>query len=55
MKANLSLSKSALFLSPCIYWVGKEEYDSRFADTTERDKGTKFHQEIDQWIKSQKG
>lgn len=54
MNSTLSLSKSALFLSPCIYWLGREQYDDRFADTTERDKGTKFHREIDAWIKAQK-
>lgn len=49
--SRLTLSKSALFLSPCVYWVGSKAYDDRYADTTERDKGTRFHRKIDQWLK----
>lgn len=42
---SVSLSKSALLLSPCIRWAweGAKPYEDEFADTTKRDKGTNFH------------
>lgn len=50
---TVSMSGSALFLSPCVYWIGQRAYDDRYADTTERDRGTKFHRKIDRWLKAQ--
>lgn len=42
---SVSLSKSALLLSPCIRWAwdGAKPYEDEFADTLKRDKGTNFH------------
>lgn len=38
-------SKSALVLSPCLRWAwdGAREFEDENADTSKRDKGTKFH------------
>ena len=49
---NPSLSKSALLLSPCVAWTHPtaEQYDDRFTDTTKRDKGTRFHGHIHNYI-----
>ncbi len=49
-----SLSKSALLLSPCQYWARPDVrwYDDRFTDTTARDLGTAFHEEIDKWLRT---
>lgn len=52
-----SLSKSALLLSPCIAWADPDNrwYDEskeKPEDTEKRDAGTRFHELIDQWLKS---
>ena len=48
-----SASKSALLLSPCLRWAwsGAKEYESEFADTTKRDKGTLFHSAMDAYYR----
>ncbi len=50
----VSLSKSALLLSPCIAWAGPQAlwYDEDkvdHSDTEKRDKGTSFHRDIDRF------
>lgn len=54
VKVGLSLSKSALILSPCLRWAweGAKRYEDEFADTTKRDKGTAFHECMDDYYKS---
>ena len=49
----MSLSKSALLLSPCVTWAHpkSEWYDDKYTDTTDRDIGTEFHQMIDDYLK----
>lgn len=51
-----SLSKSALLLSPCKYWARGDVawYEEKYTDTTDRDMGSQFHQEIDQWLRENK-
>lgn len=50
---QVSLSKSALLLSPCTYWALPEAkwYDDRYTDKSDRNKGTEFHKRIDRWLK----
>lgn len=45
-----SLSKSALLLSPCIYWAGKgvQWYDNDYDPESKREKGTAVHSLIDE-------
>lgn len=51
-----SLSKSALLLSPCLTWAGAqarwydEAYTGDSADMNKRDKGTLFHQTMDNYM-----
>lgn len=51
-----SLSKSALLLSPCVAWASPmaKWYDDRFTDTSKRDRGTAFHEAIDDYIRTGK-
>ncbi len=46
---NVSASKSALLLSPCIrsFATGMREYRDEFSDTSKRDKGIAFHTAMD--------
>lgn len=56
-KSGPSISKSALLLSPCLFWAknGTEWYDEAYTDTTDRDFGTLFHQKIDDYLKGKDG
>lgn len=49
-----SMSKSALLLSPCVFWAGQKakQYDDKFTDTSDRDVGTEFHRLIDEYIRA---
>lgn len=51
---KVSLSKSALVLSPCIRWASDEavQYDEAFSDTSKRDKGILFHDTMDMVAKN---
>ena len=51
----VSASKSSLLLSPCIRWAwkGAKAYESEFANTTKRDKGTAFHKLLEDHIKGE--
>ena len=51
----VSASKSSLLLSPCIRWAwdGAKAYESEFANTTKRDKGTDFHRIMEDYINCQ--
>lgn len=54
VRVSVSLSKSALLLSPCLRWAGPEarEYEDEHADTSKRDKGTAFHSAMDEYYKT---
>ncbi len=49
-----SASKSALLLSPCLRWTGPDarEYREENTDTSKRDKGTAFHDSMDEYYKT---
>ena len=52
-----TISKSALLLSPCVYWAKETSrwYDESFEeDTSKRDLGTEVHRAIDAYLKTGK-
>lgn len=49
----VSLSKSALILSPCLTWAGDgaKAYEDELADTSKRDRGIEFHDAMDAYYR----